>query len=77
MIRRRKPPRERTRFSRLDQENLLLAIESSLSRTAQCFSKLTDRSIDMDWLLSEMERQTEAGLLAIRELQHRRSDVDV
>jgi len=65
------PAKHRTRFDKLNQEQILLSIEVSLKRTAECFEGLDKEQYDMGWLLQEMETQLEAALAATQVLRDR------
>ena len=56
-------------MQRMDQEQLLLAIETSLSRATECFDSLRNPTIDIGWLVSELETQTLTAYLAAQTLR--------
>jgi hypothetical protein len=55
----------------MDQQQLLLVVETSLGRTAECFDSLHNPQFDLEWLLSEMETQTAQALAALQILRER------
>ena len=65
------PERVLGRMQRMDQEQLLLAIETSLGRATECFDGLRNSALDLGWLLQELETQTATALAATQALRER------
>jgi hypothetical protein len=60
-----------SKLGRLPTPDLELALETSLSRTAELFRGITHKELDPAWLLQEMEVQIRQALDAVQVLQDR------
>lgn len=64
-------PKEASRLSRLGDDALVAAIESSLGRGAEVFRGFSHSEIDTGWVVSELEAQLVTALSAVRVLSDR------
>ena len=64
-------PKEASRFSRLGDDDLVAAIESSLGRSAEVLRGFSHSEIDTGWVVSELEAQLVTALSAVRVLNDR------
>jgi hypothetical protein len=67
-----KPPKADSRFSRFGDDDLVAAVEASLSRSAEVFRGFTNAEVDTDWVVSELETQLVIAYSAVRAIRDRR-----
>ena len=64
-------PGPTTRLDRMAQEDVILALESSLLRTAELFRGLTHRELDQRWVLEQMAVQIDQASQAVSALRRK------
>jgi hypothetical protein len=64
-------PKRDTRFSRFGDDELVAAIEASLSRSAEVFRGFSHAEVDTEWVVSELETHLVTAYSAVRALRDR------
>ena len=60
-----------SRFDRFSRADLIDLLEASMMRNGELFRGLSHSELDQEWILSQLEMQTEQSLAAIRVLQRK------
>lgn len=60
-----------SRFDRFGRADLIDLLEATLMRNGQLFRGLSHSEMDQEWVLAQLEQQTEQQQLAIRALRRK------
>jgi len=60
-----------SRFDRFGRADLIDLLEASMMRSGELFRGLSHSELDQEWILSQLEIQSEQALAAIRALQRK------